>query len=348
MANMVIARAPVRLPLGGGGTDLPFYYPKFGGLLLSVAINKYVYVMVNRPPIDDKVRVKARINEEVNYNFDVKNELVRASLQHFGITSGVEITLMSDVADGTGLGTSGAYAVCLANALSYLNREPMGPKELAQHAAHVEMEMLNRSCGVHDHYMAALGGINILKIAEDGIVKVEEPEISQDVLDELKNNLLLFYTGKKHESESILGEQKRMADSGDEATINYYHKIKSIGLMIIDALERGDLISFGGLMHSHWQAKRELPGGVSNERFNALYDLARSCGALGGKIIGAGGGGFFMFFCERNKRRSLRHAMQEAGLREVRFSYDWDGAVLLPNFSKSEKNSSFQDFHSGR
>lgn len=348
MANMVIARAPVRLPLGGGGTDLPFYCSKFGGLLLSVAINKYVYVVVNRPPIDDKVRVKARINEEVFGSPDVKNELVRASLQHFGITSGVEIALMSDVADGTGLGTSGAYAVCLANALSYLNREPMGPKELAKHAAHVEMEMLNRSCGVHDHYMAAFGGINILKIAQNGSVKVEAPEIPQDVLDELKNNLLLFYTGEKHESESILGEQKRRADSGDEATINHYHRIKDIGLMIIDALERGDLIYFGELMHSHWQAKKDLPGGVSNDRFNALYDLARLRGALGGKIIGAGGGGFFMFFCERNKKRSLRHAMQENGLREIRFSYDWDGAVILPNFSKSERINYPESFHSER
>lgn len=348
MSNMVVARAPVRLPLGGGGTDLPFYYPKFGGLLLSVAINKYVYVMVNRPPIDDKVRVKARINEEVNNNSEVKNELVRASLQHFGITSGVEISFMSDVADGTGLGTSGAYAVCLANAFSYLNRKPMGPKDLAEAASHVEMNLLGRSCGKHDQYMAAFGGVNILRISQDGRIKVEEPEIPQDVLDELKNNLLLFYTGEKHESESILGEQKRLADSGDEATLSHYHRIKDIGLLIIDALERGDLISFGELMHSHWQAKRELPGGVSNERFNTLYDLARSRGALGGKIIGAGGGGFFMFFCERNKRRSLRYAMQEAGLREIRFSYDWDGAVLLPNFSKSERNSSFQDFHSER
>lgn len=348
MANMVMARAPVRLPLGGGGTDLPFYCSKFGGLLLSVAINKYVYVMVNCPPIDDKVRVKARINEEVDHYSEIKNELVRASLQHFNITSGVEISFMSDVTDGTGLGTSGAYAVCLANALSYLNRKPLDPKDLAEAASHIEMNLLGRSCGKHDQYMAAFGGINILKIAEDGLVKVEEPEIPQDVLDELKNNLLLFYTGEKHESESILGEQKRMANSGDEATINHYHRIKDIGLMIIDALERGDLINFGQLMHSHWQVKRDLPGGVSNERFNDLYDLARTRGALGGKIIGAGGGGFFMFFCERNKRRSLRHAMQEAGLREIRFSYDWDGAVLLPNFSKSERTGSLEVFHSER
>ena len=348
MANMVVARAPVRLPLGGGGTDLPFYYPKFGGLLLSVAIDKYVYVMVNYPPIDDKVRVKARINEEVNNSSEVKNELVRASLEHFGITSGVEISFMSDVTDGTGLGTSGAYAVCLANAFSHMNRKPLGPKDLAESAAHIEMSLLRRSCGKHDQYMASYGGINILRIAEDGSVKVEEPEIPQDVLDELKNNLLLFYTGEKHESESILGEQKRMAEGGDEWTFNYYHRIKDLGLMIIDALEKGDLIRFGELMHQHWMAKRNLSGGVSNDRFNALYDLARSRGALGGKIIGAGGGGFFMFFCERNKRRSLRHAMRESGLREIRFSYDWDGAVILSNFSRSERSGLDQEFHSER
>ena len=348
MANMVVARAPVRLPLGGGGTDLPFYCKKFGGLLLSAAIDKYVYVIVNYPPIDDKVRVKARINEEVDHTDEVRNELVRASLQHFGISSGVEISFMSDVTDGTGLGTSGAYAVCLANAFSNSNRKPLGPKDLAEAAAHVEMNLLGRSCGKHDQYMAAFGGINILKIAQDGSVKVEEPEIPQDVLDELKSNLLLFYTGEKHESESILGEQKRMADLGDEATFSHYNRIKDIGLMIIDALENGDLILFGELMHSHWLAKRDLPGGVTNERLNAIYDTARSRGALGGKIIGAGGGGFFMFFCERNKRRNLRHTMKEAGLREIRFSYDYDGAVILSNFSRSERSGLEQEFHSER
>jgi D-glycero-alpha-D-manno-heptose-7-phosphate kinase len=332
-----MVRAPVRLPLGGGGTDLLFYSSRFGGLVLSVAIDKYVYIMVNRPPIDERIRVKARINEDVADIGELKNDLVRASLEYTGLTKQLEIAFMSDVSDGTGLGTSGSYSVALMQALQYFKKAPLGPQELAEAASRVEIDILKRPIGKHDQYMAAFGGIRVLRISTDGSVKVEEPFISQDTLDELKTNLLLFYTGEKHESTSILGEQKRLVEEGSRETLDYYHRIKFIGLQIIDSLESGDLVRFGRLMHEHWLVKRNLAGGVSNPRLDTLYALAVKNGALGGKVMGAGGGGFFVFFCERNKKKMLRHALTQEGLREIRFSYDWQGSVLLPNFTA--KNS---------
>ncbi len=334
---MIIVRAPLRWTVAGGGTDLPSYAFRFGGDVLTAAMDKYVYAIVNRPVIDDLIRVNWGIQKEVVPAVDeLKNKLVRASLQFIGITKQVEVSFMGDVPDGTGLGSSSAYTVALLQALHFLKyRFTLLPKGLAEAACHVEIEMLGRPIGKQDQYIAAFGGLRRLRIATDGSVKVEKPNISRKTLEDLKSNLLLFFTGERHDSVSILGEQKRLMESGDDqgSTISYYHQIKAIGEQIREALERGDLTGFGKLLHWHWMVKQNLPGGVSNQRFTKLYEKAIGLGVLGGKILGAGGGGFFLFFCEPGLQKSLCDTMEQEGLRKIKFDYDWRGAVLLPNFS---------------
>lgn len=330
---MIIARAPLRIALGGGGTDLQFYSSRFGGFVLSVAVDNYAYVTILRPSIEKGIRVKARINEYAENLDAIKNELVTASCRLSGVTERLQITFSSDLSDGTGMGTSSAYTVCLLQALSYLKGELLDKKVLAEAAAHVELDILERPIGKHDHYMASYGGLKLLRINKDGSVLVEEPPVTKNTLDELKSHLLLFYTGERRESSAVLLAQRERAD------YEYYHRIKEIGMRIYESLTHNDLARFGELLHAHWETKRCLAGGVSNPHFDALYLLARRHGALGGKLIGAGGGGLFLLFVPPSKREELRSTLRQEGLEEVCFSYDWQGATLLNGFYNPRPHS---------
>lgn len=337
--TMIVARAPLRIPLGGGGTDLQFYSSRFGGFVLSVAVNNYAYVTTLQPSIEKGVRVKARINEYADDLKDIKNELVRASCGASGITKRLQITFSSDLSDGTGMGTSGAYTVCLMQTLSYLKGKLMDKKDLAEAAAHVELNVLERPIGKHDHYMASYGGLKLLRINRDGSVIVEEPPVSQKTLQDLKSHLFLFYTGERRESSAVLSAQRESAEKKDgERVYEYYHRIKDIGMNAYEALIRNDLARFGELLHAHWETKRCLIGGVSNPRFDKLYRLARANGAVGGKLVGAGGGGLFLLFITPSESRRVRSVMHQEGLEEVDFSYDWQGATLLNGFYNSRNN----------
>lgn len=329
---MILARAPLRIPLGGGGTDLPSYYSKYGGFILSAAINKYVYIYINRPAADNLLRIKYSKYEEVNEVDDIKHDLVRPALKLLGLNSSLEIVSMADLPDGTGMGSSGSYLVALLTALYAFKRERVPIQALAEEACHIEIDLANHPVGKHDHYIAAFGGITCLDIKVDGKVHVSPLDIPIHVAEELRSSILLFYTGIKRPSSVVLSEQKRDTEAGKEEVIESLHKTKEIGLKIKKALEEGDLIKFGQLLDEHWQNKKRRSDKISDQRFDQIYEIAKEAGALGGKIMGAGGGGFFMFYCPNHCKVSLREAMKAQGLREVSFDFDFEGAKVLIDF----------------
>jgi len=331
---MIVARAPLRVPLGGGGTDLPGYASRFGGFVLSAAINKYVYINVNRPHVDDVIRVKYSRTEEVDDLEQIVHPLVREALRLTGIRGGIEISAMADVPAGTGLGSSGSFLVALLTALHGFKREHPSTYELAEEACHIEIDRAGQPAGKQDQYLAAFGGITCLDIARDGRVRVSPLRIAPGTFAEMRNFTLLFYTGLRRESFDILAEQGRGAQADEAAVVENMHRIKEIGLRVKAALESDDLEQFGLLLDEHWRAKRGISSKMSSSTIDRWYQLGLQNGALGGKLMGAGGGGFLMFFCpsENGGKTKLRRAMAAEGLREMPFDFDEEGAKVLMNF----------------
>jgi D-glycero-alpha-D-manno-heptose-7-phosphate kinase len=327
---MIITRTPFRITLGGGGTDLPAYYSRYGGFVVTAAINKYMFINLNRPIVDDLVRVKYTKSEIVQSREELQHDIARAALRLAGVERGVEIISIADVPAGTGLGSSSCYTVGLLNALHTLQRRPVKFHELAEEACRLEIEILHRPIGKQDQYIATFGGLMVLKIARDGTVEVSPAKVSDTTIDELQRNVLLFYTGRERASLDILAEQSQTLALGQSKAVESLHAIKENGCQIEEMIARGDLTSFGLALDEHWQAKKNLCARVTNPRFDALYQLAKENGALGGKILGAGGGGFFMFYTE-NRHTQLRAAMQAAGLREMRYRFDFEGTKVLVN-----------------
>ena len=327
---MIVTRTPFRITLGGGGTDLPSFYRNFGGFVLSAAIDKYMFIIVNTPTADDMIRLKYSRSENVESLDEVKHTIVRAALHLHGIDRGIEIASIADVPAGTGLGSSSVYAVGLLNALHTLGQDPVTRKELAEEACHIEMELLQKPIGKQDQYMAAFGGIRILEIDAEGRVKVSSLALSPDVLETLEENLLLFYTGISRDGLEILQEQDSRTRRDDREVLRSLLDIKTLGFEIRDALERGDCRRFGELTHEHWLRKKSLSTGVTCPRIDEWYELARRHGAIGGKITGAGGGGFLVLYAEGPKK-PLREALRAAGLREVRVRFDFEGTKILIN-----------------
>lgn len=328
---MIITRTPFRITLGGGGTDLPAYYSRHGGFILAAAINKYMFINVNRPVVDDLVRVKYTRSEIVRHRDDLQHEIARAAMQLAGIERAVEIISMADVPAGTGLGSSSCYAVGLLNALHTLQRRPLGFQELAEEACRLEIEILGKPIGKQDQYMASFGGLTVLEIARDGTVQVAPANLSPTLLDDLQRNLLVFYTGKKRSSLDILGGQSRdAAAERKNPVLDSLHAIKDLGYAIKEMLEQGNLTGFGLALDQHWRIKKRLSAKISNGYFDQLYQLAKENGALGGKISGAGGGGFFVFYVE-NRHEQLRRVLGAAGLREMRYRFDFEGTKVLVN-----------------
>ncbi len=329
---MILARAPLRISLGGGGTDLPSYYGQHGGFILSAAINKYVYIYVNRPAADRLLRVKYSKYEEVQSVDLIQHDLVRPALQLLRVTGSLEIVSMADVPAGTGLGSSGTYLVAVLCALYELRREKVAVQALAETACHIEMNLANHPVGKHDHYLAAFGGFTCLEIARDGKVQVTPLDISLTTVDEMRNCILLFFTGITRSSTDILQEQKTATEAGAGAVVESLHRTKELGHQIKEALQAGDLDEFGRLLDAHWQNKKKRSGKISDVRIDHCYELARSHGALGGKIMGAGGGGFLMLYCPNHSKLKVRRAMAAEGLYEMPFDFDFEGAKVLVNF----------------
>jgi len=326
---MIISRTPVRLPLGGGGTDLASYYSKFGGFFISAAIDKYNYIAVKRR-FEKGFRISYSKTEITDRVEDIQQPIIREALKLLNVNDYLEIVSIADVPGRSGLGGSSSYAVGVLNALHSFKRENVDAQTLAEEACHIEIDSLKEPIGKQDQYVAAFGGINCYEIEKDGMVHVNPLVISPHSVAELEGNLLLFYTGIKRDASRILRRQKQDEEKGIKRVIETMHEIKKIGYKVRDSLANGDIRSFGELLDVHWRPKKSLSQQVSNDRIDQLYEIAKRNGAIGGKIMGAGGGGFFMFYSENGKER-LRNAMAKEGLKEVRFRFDFDGSKILLN-----------------
>lgn len=325
---MIITRTPFRLTLGGGGTDLPSFYREHSGFILAAAIDKYMFLNVNTPIVDDKIRVRYSNSEMVDRVDEVQHTLAREALKHFGVANGIEIVSIADIPAGTGLGSSSSYLVGLLNALHTLLQDQATPQKLAEEACRIELEVLKKPIGKQDQYMAAFGGLTMLDINQDGRVKVTRLGLGVDLIEILEQNILMFYTNESRDAASILRKQDEATRAKDCAVVSSLREIKDIGLEICKVISNGNLRRFGELLELHWQAKKRLSEGISNPTIDAWYEHAKENGAIGGKISGAGGGGFLMLYCEENKSR-LRRAMHAVGLRELKFRFDFEGSKVV-------------------
>ena len=326
---MIVTRTPVRIPLGGGGTDLPSYYTQYGGFLISAAIDKYIYITVNKR-FEKSIRVSYSSTEIADSVDDIKHPIVREALRLLKMDSGIEITSIADVPSNTGLGSSSSFTVGLLNALHTYKNEKVNAKDLAEEACYIEIELLKEPIGKQDQYAAAFGGIICLEIDRLGSVKTTPLKLSEDSLDQLESNTLLFYTGIKRSASEVLGSQNKNASLNQEKVIQGMHQIKKIGLEIKEAFEKEDLETFGKLLDQHWQTKKTLSDKMTQDRIDQWYEVAKKNGALGGKLMGAGGGGFFMFYCN-NGKNGFRKKMEQEELKEMRFRLDFEGSKVLVN-----------------
>jgi D-glycero-alpha-D-manno-heptose-7-phosphate kinase len=324
---VIITRSPLRITLGGGGTDLPSYYRHHGGFLIAAAIDKYVYVTVMRPFVEG-IFLKYSKLEHVEATDDVQHPIIREAIKMLGFrTPQVEITTLADIPAGTGLGSSGSFSTALLKALYAHRRRLLHPGELAELACEIEIERLGEPIGKQDQYIAAYGGVTCFTFHPDDTVEARPLALSMSSLFDLEDNLLLFFTGFSRSAGSILADQKVRTVSADDEMLRNLHYVKELGLRSRDALESGKMSLFGELMHEHWEHKKRRSGGMSNSRIDEWYDLGRKNGAIGGKLVGAGGGGFLLFYSEEHRR--LREAMAHAGLEEVRFRFDFEGTKVL-------------------
>jgi D-glycero-alpha-D-manno-heptose-7-phosphate kinase len=292
---MIITRSPLRITLGGGGTDLPSYFGKFGGFLIAAAIDRYVYITLHKT-FQPGYILKYSLMEKTKTIEKIKHPIIRECLKSVNIKGNyLEITSMADIPAGTGLGSSGSFTTALLKALHTYKRNLVHPKELAEEACKIEINKLKEPIGKQDQYIAAYGGITCFEFKKDGKVKAYPLRIDKEVLYDLEDNLLLFFTGYTRSASGILREQHHKSKANDRAMISNLHFIKELGIESKKALEKGNLKKFGELMNIHWQHKKERSSSMSNERINKWYDLALNNGALGGKLIGAGGGGFLRF-----------------------------------------------------
>lgn len=324
---MIITRSPLRISLGGGGTDLPSYYREHGGFVISAAIDKYVYITLHQTFFEDLI-IKYSHLERVQKLEDIQHPLIREALRLADQqASYLEIASMSDIPAGTGLGSSGSFLTALLHALHVQTKTIVPKEQLAEQACYIEIDRLREPVGKQDQYISAFGGITCFDFRPDDSVRVTPLRISPETLANLEDNLLLFYTGQTRAASDILRDQDIKSRERDPQIVDNLHFVKQLGLESKNAIEGGDLRAFAEIMHVHWQHKKKRSDAISNSIIDTWYDLARANGALGGKLIGAGGGGFLMFYTEDKTR--LRHVLRSANLREVRMRFDFQGTMLV-------------------
>lgn len=324
---MVITRSPLRITLGGGGTDLPSYYREHGGSLIAAAINKYVYVTVMRP-FTPGIYLKYSQLEHVDQIDQVQHPIIREAIRMLEFrTPQIEITTLADIPAGTGLGSSGSFTTALLKALYAHRRRLLHPSELAQLACELEINRLREPIGKQDQYISAYGGITCLTFHSDDRVDARPLQLPIETMFALEDNLLLFFTGFSRSAASILDDQKARTQQNDEQMLRNLHYVKELGVRSQNALEAGKMQLFGELMHEHWEHKKRRSTGMSNAQIDEWYELGRNNGAIGGKLVGAGGGGFLLFYADDH--RKLRTAMTKAGLEEVRFQFDFEGTKVV-------------------
>jgi len=323
---MIITRTPLRISIGGGGTDLPSYYRRFGGFVIAAAINKYIYISLNQA-FRGGYFLKYSAVEHAPAIDEIRHPLIREALRIHQIAPPLEICSMADIPAGTGLGSSGAFTVGLLRALHAQKRSYVNAATVAKEACEIEIDILQQPVGKQDQYIAAYGGLACFEFHENGDVTTTPFQVSTSTIHELQEHLLMFFTGDSRNASSVLEDQKVRSEIGDAAMLENLHFIKQLGQCIKVTLEYGDTHRFGELMHEHWLRKRDRSPSTSNDAINRWYELGRANGAVGGKLVGAGGGGFLLFLAE--DRRALRKAMEREGLREVHFAFDLEGSTLV-------------------
>lgn len=323
---MIITRTPLRISIAGGGTDLPSYYRRFGGELVSAAIDKYIFVSINKTFRLD-YQVKYSKFEEVGTVDAIAHPVVREALKLHRVAPAIEITSTADIPAGTGLGSSGTFTVGLVRALYAMERCHVTAADVAKEACHIEINLLGQAVGKQDQYIASFGGLTYFKFKADETVDIAPLKVSDETLSDLEENLLLFFTGYSRSAIDILADQHQRTTQGDAEMLENLHFIKNLGKRIKTSLEEGDTARFGELMHEHWLVKQRRSSNMSNNTIDRWYEMGRAAGAIGGKMVGAGGGGFLMFYTR--DRTALRKAMTEEGLSEVPFRFDHDGSTTI-------------------
>ena len=324
---MIIVRSPLRISLGGGGTDLPSYYKKKTGIILSAAINKYVYVTITRP-FSKGIYLKYSEIEKIKDPKKIKHQIIKQALidQKFKKPQ-IEITTLTDIPANTGLGSSGSFTTALIKALNSYRKKIIDKSELAKIACNIEIVKLKQPIGKQDQYISAYGGINSFEFYSNEKVEVKSLELKNDTLSDLEDNLLLFFTGFSRSASKILKDQDKKSQKYDKKMLDNLDYIKKLEIEIKKELLKGNTQQFGKLMNDHWQKKKNRSKNMSNNKINEIYDLAMKNGALGGKLVGAGGGGFLMFYAQDSEK--LRNTMKKANLEEVRFKFDFEGTKQI-------------------
>lgn len=324
---MIIARSPLRITLGGGGTDLPSYYREHEGFLIAAAIDRYVYITLHQTFVDEFI-VKYSKLERVKNHLELEHPIIKEAFNLVGLNGTyLELTSMADIPAGTGLGSSGSFTTALLKVLHAHQKNIVHPNELAEQACHIEIDRLGEPIGKQDQYIAAFGGLTCFRFCKDDRVEAFPLKISDEIRSNLEDSLMMFFTGYSRRASSILAEQNNKTQVNDHDMIQNMHFVKELGIRSKQVLEAGNLPEFGKLLHEHWLHKKKRSQNMSNSKIDEWYNIAMDNGAKGGKLIGAGGGGFLMFYTEEKQR--LRHAMFACGLKEVRFRFDFEGTKII-------------------
>jgi D-glycero-alpha-D-manno-heptose-7-phosphate kinase len=331
---MIVSRAPVRFSLGGGGTDLPSYAREHGGFVVAAAVDKFVFVCAARR-FYENIRLAYAESEIVDSVDQIKHRIFREAIRMSGIPRGIELHSLADVPANTGLGSSSSFTVALLNALHVFKREFVPVEQLAREACQLEIEILKEPIGKQDQYIAAYGGISAMTFATDGSVTVERLSLREEVIDELETNLLIYYSGVERAASTVLTEQAKTIVENRHDAVQRMHRIKALGHETKRILLAGDIDGYGEMLHEHWTNKRRLAANMADSSIDEHYEAARKAGAVGGKLMGAGGGGFFMFYVRAGDRRRVQEVLAARGLRPMRFRFDFDGARIMANFHRS-------------
>jgi D-glycero-alpha-D-manno-heptose-7-phosphate kinase len=331
---MIVSRAPVRFSLGGGGTDLPSYSRNHGGFVVAAAVDKFVFVCVARR-FQDTIRVAYSESEIVDSVDKLKHRIFREALRMSGIERGIELHSLADVPANTGLGSSSSFTVALVNGLHAYKREFVPIEQLAREACRLEIDILKEPIGKQDQYIAAYGGISAMTFHPDGSVDVERLPLRDDVIDELESNLIIYYSGVERAAATVLSEQAKTITANRDHAVERMHRIKALGYETKRILTLGKTDTYGEMLHEHWTNKRALASNMADSTIDEHYDAARKAGAIGGKLMGAGGGGFFMFYVRAVDRRRVQETLAARGLRPMRFRFDFDGARIMANFHRT-------------
>lgn len=330
---MITIKVPFRISLGGGGTDLPAYYEKYEGYVISAAINKFMYVNINESATSDKLKLYYAKVEVLRADDtqSIQHDIIREALKYFNINKPLEIASMADIEAGTGMGSSSSFTVALLAGLNLLQHKTIDLHCLAEQSCDIEINKVGKKIGKQDQYIATYGGIQEIKINKSGRVYVSALPLRRDFISELEYRMVIFYTGIKRPAELILDSQSDNIRCGDKNTIEAMHQIKKRGQRIKDALNNENIDEIGLIFDEHWREKKKVSKEMSSSLIDDWYNLGLSSGAIGGKVIGAGGGGFILFVCKENHRKELIRTMEEAGLRFMDFRFDFDGVKIIAN-----------------